>query len=161
MQDKVGSEIPTTDQMIQLVADVKAISDRLAAFTVTLSADERASTLKMRTGGEHIVTDIAKLSNDHGITLPLISIDGMLADLTLAQRIRPLASAIAQLDQLLTDTMLEAQSECWWAATALYTSLLRASGGDPVLAAALKPIVEFFAVGKRKKAAAAAKKKGK
>ena len=161
MQDKVGSEIPTTDQVNQLVADVKSISDRIAAFTVTLSADERASTLKMRIGGEPIVTDIAKLSNDHGITLPQITVDGMLADLTLAQRLRPLASAVAQLDQLLADTVLEAQSECWWAATALYTSLLRASGGDPVLAAALKPIVEFFATGKRKKAAAADKKKGK
>ena len=109
--------------------------------------------LKMRTGGEPIVADIAKLASDHGITLPQITVDGMLADLALAQRIRPLASAIAQLNQRLSDTVLEAQSECWWAATALYTSLLRVSSGDPVLAAALKPIVDFFAVGRRKRAA--------
>jgi len=158
MQDKVGSEIPTTDQITQLVADLKSISDRIVAYTVTLSADERASTLKMRTGGEPIVAAIAKLANDHGITLPQITVDGMLADLTLAKQIRPLASAVAQLNQRLNDTVLEAQSECWWAATALYTSLVRASGGDPVLEAALKPVIDFFARGKRKKAAAAAKK---
>ena len=157
MQDKVGSQVPTTDQIEQLVADVEAIAERIAAFTVTLAADERASTVKMRTGGEPIVADIAKLASDHGITLPQITVDGMLADLSLAQRIRPLANAVEQLNQRLSDTVLEAQSECWWAATALYTSLLRVSGGNPVLAAALKPIVEFFAVGKRKRAAAAGK----
>ena len=46
MQDKVGSQVPTTDQIEQLVADVEAIAERIAAFTVTLSADERASTVK-------------------------------------------------------------------------------------------------------------------
>ena len=154
MQDKVGSQVPTTDQIEQLVADVEAIAERIAAFTVTLAADERASTVKMRTGGEPIVADIAKLASDHGITLPQITVDGMLADLTLSQRIRPLANAVEQLNQRLSDTVLEAQSECWWATTALYTSLLRVSSGDPVLAAALKPIVDFFALGRRKRATA-------
>ena len=75
----------------------------------------------------------------------------MLADLTLAQRLRPIASAVDQLNQRLSDTLLEAQSECWWAATAFYTSLCRVAGADPALKAALKPIVDFFATGRRKK----------
>lgn len=153
MQDKVGNQIPTTEQVNQLIADVATLSDSIAAFTVTLTAEERKSTVKMRIGGEAIVADISKLVQDNGITLPQISVDGMLADLTLAQRLRPLASAVDQLSQRLNDTVLEAQSECWWAATAFYSSLCRVAGANPVLEAALRPIIDFFAVGRRKKPA--------
>ena len=104
---------------------------------MALSAEEQAATVKMRIGGDPIVADIAKLTKD----------------LTLAQRLRPLASAVEQLSQRLSDTVLEAQSECWWAATAYYTSLCRVADADPVLEAALRPIIDFFAVGRRKKPA--------
>jgi hypothetical protein len=71
--------------------------------------------------------------------------------LTLAQRLRPLAEASRQLSRRLDDTILNARSECWWSATALYTALARVATGNPELEAALAPVVDFFAIGKRKK----------
>jgi hypothetical protein len=46
---------------------------------------------------------------------------------------------------------LNARSECWWLATALYTALARVADGNPELEAALAPVIGFFATGKRKK----------
>lgn len=153
MQDKVGSKVPSSEEVTNLVADVRSLSDRVAAYTVTLSAEERASTVKMRTGGESVVANVGSLAQSHGITLPNVSVDGMIADLALAQRIRPLATAVGQLCQRLDDTVLEAQSECWWATTALYTALSRVAGADASLESELKPVVDFFATGRRRKSA--------
>ena len=44
-----------------------------------------------------------------------------------------------------SDTILQAQSECWWAAMAFYSALTRLSNLDPELEDALKPAIEFFA----------------
>ncbi len=84
------------------------------------------------------------------LALPKISVDGMKRDLLLAQRLRPLATQATKLAQRLDDTILEAQSECWWAATAFYSALARISGADAALQKAMEPIVAFFAVGRRK-----------
>jgi len=56
-----------------------------------------------------------------------------------------------QLLRRLEDTVTNAQSESWWAATALYTALARVAVASPELQAALRPVVEFFAIGRRKK----------
>jgi hypothetical protein len=56
---------------------------------------------------------------------------------------------VGSLQRRLDDTHLEAQSECWWAATAFYTALGRTMDADAKLEAALRPIVDFFAVGRR------------
>jgi hypothetical protein len=153
MQDKVGSNVPSSEEIAKLVADVRSLSDRIAPYTITLSAEERATTVKMRMGGENVVAQVGSLAQAQGITLPNVSVDGMLADLTLAQRIRPLAIAVEQLCRRLDDTVLEAQSECWWATTALYTALSRVAGANAALESELKPVVDFFAIGRRKKSA--------
>ena len=151
MQDKVGSKIPSQKEIDALIADIQAIEAKVEKFTILLTKEERAATTKMRKGGETVVPTIADLTNEHGLLLPKISTDGMKADLLLAQRIRPLADRVTALAQRLDDTVLEAQSECWWAATAFYTALVRISAAEAKLQAALKPIVDFFAVGRRKK----------
>jgi hypothetical protein len=66
-------------------------------------------------------------------------------DLTLARRLAPLARALETISQTVADTILQAQSECWWTATAYYTALTHLSDADPKLEAALRPAVEFFA----------------
>lgn len=154
MHDKVGSMIPSAEDVTKLVTDVRSILERLAPYTTTLSAEERSATSKMRTGGENVVAAIASLAQGHGISLPEVSVEGMKADLALAQGLRPLANVVEQLNRQINDTILEAQSECWWAATALYTALSRVAGAKPTLEAELRPVVDFFAVGRRKKAPA-------
>jgi hypothetical protein len=145
----VGGKIPSEAEIAKLVDVVHGIEAKIEAYTVHLSVEQRKATTKMRSGGEKIVPQIGTLANTHGVAMPGVTVDGMLADLTLAQRLDPLVNAVGSLNQRLDDTVLEAQSECWWAATAFYTALARASGAIPALEAALKPIVAFFAVGRR------------
>ena len=150
MQDRVGGTIPSEKEIDALIKDIKDVETRVAKYTVLLTKSERGATTKFRKGGELIVGTLAALAEEHGITLPKISTAGMKADLLLAQRLRPLADAVDSLQQRLDDTVLEAQSECWWAATAFYTSLSRMMDADAKLESALKPIIDFFAVGRRK-----------
>jgi hypothetical protein len=142
--------IPSEKEIAKLIEAVQTIEEAVKKYTVLLKTEERIGTTKMRTGGAKIVGDIAGLADEHGLTLPKISTAGMLADLLLSQRLRPLAAAVTKLAQRLDDTELEAESECWWAATAFYTSLARMAGADATLALALEPIISFFAVGRRK-----------
>lgn len=150
MQDKVGSNVPTEQEIQNLVDDLKALQAKVEAYTISLTTEERSATTKMRIGGEGVVGTIGTLATDHKLSLPEISVEAMNADLLLAQRLRPLASAAGAFAQRLDDTILEAQSECWWAATAFYTTLARLSGANATMQSALKPVVDFFAVGRRK-----------
>ena len=150
MQDRVGDTIPSEKEIDGLIKDIEAIEAKVKKYSVLLTKEERGATTKFRKGGELIVGTLAVLAEQHGIKLPKISAEGMKADLLLAQRIRPLSVAVEGLRQRLDDTVLEAQSECWWAATAFYTALSRMVDADPKLEAAMGPIVEFFAIGRRK-----------
>lgn len=151
MQDLVGNTIPSEKEIENLVAEVRAVEAKVEQFTILLSKEARAATTKPRKGGDSIVATLGDLADAHGVSLPKISTAAMKADLLLAQRLRPLAEAVSTLQQRLDDTVLEAQSECWWAATAFYTALSRMRDADPKLEAALRPIIDFFAIGRRKK----------
>jgi hypothetical protein len=151
MENRVGSKVPSEKDVEKLVAQVKALSHALESFTVALTAEQRQATTKFRPGGEAIVATVGRLADEHAVALPGVSVEDMSADLLLAQRLAPLATALEALSQRVDDTVLEARSECWWAATALYTSLARVAGGSPALETSLKPVTEFFAAGRRKK----------
>jgi hypothetical protein len=145
MQNRVGSVIPSTQEIERLVKDVENLAAKIPKFTLTLSAEERLRTTKMRASGDRLVGLVSDLANRHEVALPRISVEDMNDDLQLAQRLMPLAMALASVSQTISDTILQAQSECWWAATAFYTALTRLSDVDPQLESALKPAVEFFA----------------
>ncbi len=149
MQNRVGSVIPSEQEIEKLVKEVEGLTAKLAKFTVSLSADERQRTLKMRARGEPVVALVGDLAARHQVALPRISVEDMRGDLALVQRLQPLARELDHLSQRIADTILQAQSECWWAATAFYSSLARMSDADPDLERALKPAVEFFARGRR------------
>jgi hypothetical protein len=99
----------------------------------------------MRARGERVVELVGTLAARHQVALPRISVIDMNADLALAQRLAPLAQLLETLSQKVADTILQAQSECWWAAMAFYSALTRLSDVDPELEDALKPAVEFLA----------------
>lgn len=152
MKNLVGDKIPSQKQVDSFIERVEALSEELQEFTVSLSADQRKRTIKFRRGGEGVVSAVAVLADKHGLSLPATSTAGMASDLTLAQRLAPLAMAVSALQQRIDDTVLEAQGESWWAATAYYTVLSRMASGDPELQTALKPLIDFFAIGPRPKA---------
>ncbi len=73
----------------------------------------------------------------------------MQRDLELAKRLKPLLVRVERLRQTIADTITEAQSEAWWAATAYYSALARVSKGDRKLSGALEPARKFFQTGSR------------
>ena len=145
MMNRVGSVIPSAEEIQQLVKDLETVATKLEKFTLMLSSEERQRTTKMRARGERVVELVGNLAAHRKIALPRISVDDMTKDLVLAQRLAPLAPLLESLSQKVSDTILQAQSECWWAAMAFYSTLTRLSNVDPELEAALKPAVEFFA----------------
>jgi hypothetical protein len=145
MKNQVGSVIPSAEDIQQLVKDIETFAAKIDKFTLMLSAEERQHTTKMRARGERVVELVGTLAARHQLTLPRISVNDMNADLVLAQRLAPLAQQLATLSQKVSDTILQAQSECWWAAMAFYSALSRLSDVDPELEDALKPAIEFFA----------------
>jgi uncharacterized protein YoxC len=145
MQNRVGTLVPSEEEIQGLVKDVQNLATKVQKYTLTLSAEDRRRTTKMRARGERIVELVGDLAVQNQVALPRISVADMKNDLALNQRLAPLAQALASISQSISDTMLQAQSECWWAATAFYSALARLSNIDPQLESALKPAVEFFA----------------
>lgn len=150
MQNKVGQTNPTTKQIQDIMNQLDQIDVTSEPFTTFLSTEERKAALKFRPGGEKIVALIAELAATYNTSLHGISIADMKADLQLSQDLAPMASKLEMLSQRVSGTVLEAQSECWYAATAYYTALARIASSDPKLQAALKPVVDFFATGRRR-----------
>ncbi|WP_437765507.1 hypothetical protein WMF27_29575 [Sorangium sp. So ce281] len=153
MQNKVGNNVPSEKVIQGLVEELSSLEEKVKKFTVELTAEERKATTKMRTGGEPIARHVGELADANGVTLPKISVEGMKADLLLIERMKPLQAAVDDLAQRIADTILQAQSEAWWAATAYYTTLSRMAAADAKLERSLKPAVDFFAIGRRKKPA--------
>ncbi len=145
MKNRVGSVIPSAEDIQQLVKDIETFAGKIEKFTLMLSTEERQRTTKMRARGERVVELVGTLAARHQIALPRISVTDMNADLALAQRLAPLAPLLETLSQKVSDTILQAQSECWWAAMAFYSALTRLSDVDPELENALKPAIEFLA----------------
>ena len=145
MQNRVGSVIPSAEGIQQLVKDIDTFAAKIDKFTLMLSTEERRRTTKMRARGERVVELVGTLAARHQVALPRISVSDMNADLVLAQRLAPLASRLDAVSQKVADTILQAQSECWWAAMAFYSALTRLSNVDAELEDALKPAIEFFA----------------
>jgi len=153
MKDRTGPGLvaPKQKQVDALIAEVVALQKRVEGFTVSLTREQRVGTTKMRPGGEGIVATLAQLAEQQGIALPGVSVPAMTANLVTVQHLRPLVDATRQLLHRLEDTVMNSQSESWWAATALYTALSRVAAASPELEAALRPVVAFFATGSRKK----------
>ena len=66
-------------------------------------------------------------------------------DLTLAQRLAPVASSVGLIAERLSNTLGQARSETWQAATGNYSVLVRVSVANPSLEKELEPARAFFA----------------
>jgi len=154
MQDRVGSKIPTEEQISGWLTKIKQLQQEITPFGVGLTPDERRHTLKFRLGGEPIVHGLAAAVRNHDVALPGVTADGMEADLTLAQKLKPVRDAAESLYQFADDTILEATSECWYAATAYYTAFSRMVSSFPDIKALVSEVALFFARRRRQPEAA-------
>jgi len=149
LENKVGDTVPSEDTINATNEELTKARQKLKPFLVSLSVEERRRALRFRPGGEAIVALMAKLARQTGVSLPGVSVEGMEGDLALSKTLSSVEENAQVLLDAVSDTRLQALSEAWWAATALYTSLSRVADSDPELARALKPATEFFAVGRR------------
>ena len=150
MKSQVGEHNPSLEAIQAHIRTLAALQAELAQTTVSLSPEERQRITKFRVGGEEVVRQVTALAEEFEVALPGIPAPSLKSDLELVDRLRPLLSAAESLSRTLSDTILQAQSECWWGTTAYYTTMVRMSGGNVALAARLKPVVSFFALGKRR-----------
>ena len=144
MQDRVGAKVPTDEQIAGWVSAINKLQQEMAPFGVGLTPDERRHTLRFRLGGEPIVQLLAAGVKKHDVALPGISAEGMLADLQLLQRMKPVRDAAESLFQFTDDTILEASAECWYAATAYYTALSRMVSTFPDIKSTIAEVSSFF-----------------
>nr|HEX4317154.1 hypothetical protein [Kofleriaceae bacterium] len=145
----MGSKIPASALVSKLQKALEHAQSESLPFAVELTPDERKRALKWRPGGDVVVELVGRLVEAYGITLPGITVEDMNKDLELARSLVALGAAAERYAQLINDTILQAQAECWWAATAYYTTLSRLADANPSLQDALKPAVDFFAHGPR------------
>lgn len=150
MQDRVGNKVPSEQLAEKWLTVINQLKDEMAPYGVSLTPDDRKHTLKFRPGGESIVQKIGGVVRKHEVSLPGITADGMDADLLLTQRMKPVRDAAELLFQFTDDTILEAGSECWYAATAYYTSLSRMVSSFPDIKTVVAEVASFFATGRRK-----------
>jgi hypothetical protein len=149
MNRRIGHHTPSIHEIEHHQQEVHRLEKDLEKCTVDLTVEERRSALKFRPGGERIVALIAALARETGVDVPAAKIEDMQHGVALAERLAPLATAVAALLQRLEDTILEARSEAWSTVTIYYGVLQQLARTDARLATELEPIVEFFAVGKR------------
>jgi hypothetical protein len=142
--------VPSAHEVEGLLLEVESLRNKIAKFSCDLTVEERRRATRFRPGGETIVSLLTDIARAEGVMLPKLTPDDVVADLRLIERIRPLVDAAEALSQTLSDTLVEAQSECWWGATAFYTALARAASLDARLETALRPAVDFFAIGSKK-----------
>jgi hypothetical protein len=153
MQNRVGDLIPSEAEIEKLQKSISDIAQRIAKWTVQLSSAERRGLPKFRPGGEKVVATISTLAERYGAAGDDAPVEGMNADLLLARRIAPLASAVSALAQRLADTELQAESEAWQAAIVNYALLGVKARANHGLTGELAPVRQFFATGKRKRPA--------
>jgi hypothetical protein len=150
MKDRVGTQLPSPEALAEAAGQIDGARAALEPSCTLLDADERASALRPRVGGDLIAETVCRLAEKYQIRLPEATPEAIRRDLKLAADLAPLQAKLSSFAQMVDDTVLEARSEAWWGATALYTTLARLASGNPELAAELKPVVAFFATGRRK-----------
>lgn len=152
MQNRVGTAVPSAEDVATLEKDIKSIHERIARWGVTLSADERVSTAKIRLGGEVVVQLVYDLAVQHQLAVPGIPLEAMKQDLEVHKKAQRLEQRLTEAQQLAADTRLIAQSEAWQACMAYCSTLAVMASRNGELATALKPAVEFMSVKRGKPA---------
>ena len=149
MENRVGDNLPTEQQLAAWKATLDTLFAEMKPFLIKLSKDEKRHLAQFRPGGEQIVALIANLSEKYGINLVDMPVAGMRSDLQLSQVLTPVVGQMSLMAAWGDDTRAAATSEAWQATTGNYSVLSRVAESNPSLAEELKPAKQFFA--RRKK----------
>lgn len=149
MDNRVGDDIPTPQQLAELLKKLNDVISELHKFCVVLSKDERRSLLRGRKDSEPMVQKIYDICKKHNVTVPGIPLEGMLNDMRLVQAARPFEAAFELGARMADDTGAQADTEMWQAFLTHYGVLQTMSARNPEIAEELKPVVEFMRARRR------------
>ncbi|HZH99232.1 MAG TPA: hypothetical protein VEX38_09695 [Fimbriimonadaceae bacterium] len=152
MENKVGDKLLSPQKRAQLLKKLQEVIEELKPYGITLTTDDRKRTLRPRKGAEAHIQRVHDLAVKHGVKLKDHPLDGMAADLELAKQFDPFEDEFRTGLTLAEDTGTQAGSEAWEAFLAYYGVLSSMADRTPELAAELKSVIEFMAIGRRKKA---------
>jgi hypothetical protein len=138
----------STDVGANLLAELTALGEKVTAWVgdpPALTATDIKRSLKLRRGGEKVISTVAALSNQYGLTIPEHPTDAMVAKMNTAQSLIPLHKKMVDLTKQVSDAIFQAQSESYGSATVHYTTLRRLAGKNGNVQKTLEPVKQFFA----------------
>jgi hypothetical protein len=129
MQNRIDAVLSAADQnqILKLIQDIKA----KMPFLVDLSAAEIASLSKMGDRGQPFVQDAIMLAERDDSFLPRsFDVPTMRRDVDLLEMLPPIIDAVANLKELLDDTLILAGSDAFAAALEVYNAAQRNGKGE-------------------------------
>lgn len=145
MDNKVGDNAPSAEEFEEYVTTLRTLVTQLKTFGVQLSSDERTRLNHPRHGSGPHVQAVLRLASAYKIDLDDVPLAGVEADYNLANMMGPMAEQTPVLDQLVSDTVGQANSEYWQGFLVYYGILSEMSKRIPALETELRPIKEFMA----------------
>ncbi|HRI72276.1 MAG TPA: hypothetical protein PK156_48915 [Polyangium sp.] len=151
MDNKVGDNGLTAQEVAELLTQAKAISNKLKAHGIALTTDDRKRLLHGRRGASEHIQRVVDLATKYGVSLANVPLGGIANDLKLEQQLQPIEEELRVALQIAEDTGAQASSESWEGFLAYYGVLSSMAQRMPDVAADLASVVEFMAQGPRKK----------
>lgn len=150
MDNLVGDNLPSADKIAALLKKCVELRTEVSKLGIVLSPDQRKRRLRMRKGAMTLVPLLTSLVKKHGLEVASVPIAGMQADARLSTELSPFEDHVTALEQLIVDTITEAEHELWQAFLMYYGILKSAAVRIPELKAELRPIEELLAQDRKK-----------
>jgi hypothetical protein len=113
--------------------------------TQPLTTKQRKAATRSRKGMEKVVTTLATLSVEHGVSVPKQPTSQMTSNLALVNQLEPVMRKLVGLLTLVGNNIDMARGDSWNTATTLYGMLQKVAHRDSQLKSQLAPVKEFFA----------------
>jgi hypothetical protein len=146
MDNLVGDNLPSSEKFKALLNKLAEVHAELQKFCIVLDPRTRRRRLRMRKNSLQYVPLLQDLVKKHGLEMPAIPLQGMLNDARLATELSPFEDEAVAIDQMISDTLTEAEHELWQAFLMYYGILKSAAVRIPELKAALWPIEDLLAI---------------
>ena len=149
MENRIGENQPTDEDLAKLIEDAKSVYDRMRLFGIILTKDERKELIAARRNSDPMVQKVHDLAVKYKVEIPGMSVGSMIRDLALKNRVAPLTTLLEGSLALSKDTESLAVHEMWMSFLAYYNVLCSMSTRVSELTVELQPIIDFMATGKK------------
>jgi len=145
----VGDNLPSADKLKALLKKVTEVRQELARFCIVLPPDARKRRLRMRRNALQFFPLLTDLVTKYKVETPAAPLAAMNNDARLAGELSPIEDQVSGLQQLVEDTLMEAEHEAWQAFLMYYGVLQNVAQRTPELAAEMRPLEELLASPRR------------